>query len=52
MSSGNKPLVKFICQGIDVSSQNAKYRPPWSPAPSPLFAGKAVKKKGEDAIFD
>jgi hypothetical protein len=52
MSSGNKQLMKFIRQGIDGNSQNAKYRPAWSPKPSPPFAGKAVKKKGEDAIFD
>ena len=52
MSSGNKQLVKFIREGVRCSSQNAKCRPPWSPEPSALFAGRTVKKKGEDGIFD
>lgn len=52
MSSGNKQLVKFIGQGIGGSSQNAKHRPLWPPKPAPRFAGKAVKKKGENGIFN
>ena len=51
MSSRNKRLVELIRQGISGGYHNANYRTPWSPKPQALFAGKTVKKKGEDGIF-
>ena len=52
VSFRNKQLMELIRHGISRRYQDAKQRAPWLPEPSPLFHGKTVKKKGEDAIFN